>query len=455
MKRLLIRGAHVVTLDPAIGEGAGLELLIEDDRIAAVGRQLTAADAEVIDGTGRIVVPGFINAHMHTWQTALRGAAANWSLFEYMRLMHAGLATKFKPDDIHIGTLVGALNQAACGTTTLADWCHNNPTPAYTDAAVAALFESGIRAVFLHGSPKPDPKPGEPHFSEVPHPRSEIERLMRGPFASRDQLVTLGMAILGPNYSTLDVTMQDFRLARDVGLVASMHQGGATAMKAPTAWEKIEAEGLFGPNINIVHGNNLTDDQLRMMIGRGVTFSIAAEGELTQGHGVPIMGRLLRLGGAPSLGIDAETLASGGMFTVARAALGVQRFLDSEEHWARTREAPPKLKITTHDALRWITVEGARVLRMEDRIGTLTPGKQADVVIVSTESLGMWPVHDPVTNVIMHANSADIESVLIAGKFVKRDGKLLIGGDLATKKQALAASGRRILGELGVKTAVH
>jgi cytosine/adenosine deaminase-related metal-dependent hydrolase len=451
VKRILVRGAYIVTMAPAVEEGPDRDLLIEDDRIVAVGRNLAAADAEVIDGAGRIVVPGFVNAHMHTWQTALRGLAANWSLFEYMRWMHAGLATRFKPEDIHIATLVGALNQMHCGTTTLVDWCHNNPTPAHTDAAVAALFASGIRSAFLHGSPKPDPKPGEPHFSEVPHPRREIERLMKGPFAGRDQLVTLGMAILGPNYSTLDVTLHDFRLGRELGLVVSMHQGGGGPMKAPGAWEKLDAEGLLDRNVNIVHGNNLTDDQLRRMIEQGVTFSVAAEGELTQGHGVPITGRLLRLGGAPSLGIDAETLASGGMFTVARAALGVQRFLDSEDHWQRTREAPTRLRASTRDALRWITAEGARVLGMEDRIGTLTPGKQADVAIVSTAGLGMWPVHDPITNVIMHASAADIESVLIAGKFVKRDGHLL-AGNLDRERQALAASGQRILDEMGIRT---
>ena len=131
-------------------------------------------------------MPGLINAHMHTWQTALRSVAANWTLLEYFRHMHAGLATVFAPEDIHIATLAGALNQLDHGVTTLVDWCHNNPTPEHTDAGVRGLNESGIRAAFFHGSPKPDPKPGEPHFSEVPHPRREIERLLQGPLADRD-----------------------------------------------------------------------------------------------------------------------------------------------------------------------------------------------------------------------------------------------------------------------------
>ena len=161
------------------------------------------------------MLPGLVNAHMHTWQTALRSVAANWTLLEYFRHVHAGLATVFTPEDIHIATLAGALNQLDHGVTTLVDWCHNNPTPEHTDAGIAGLKESGIRAAFFHGSPKPDPKPGEPHFSEVPHPRQEVERLLKGPLSDRNALVTLGMAVLGPHYSTLDVS--DARLRAGQG----------------------------------------------------------------------------------------------------------------------------------------------------------------------------------------------------------------------------------------------
>ncbi|MGY4331684.1 cytosine/adenosine deaminase-related metal-dependent hydrolase [Bradyrhizobium sp. LB7.2] len=162
-------------MDDAIGDFSTGDVLIERNRIVDVRPSIdvgsSAAETEIVDGTGRIVIPGLINAHMHTWQTALRGYAANWTLLEYFRRMHAGLATVFRPEDIYIATLVGALNQINCGTTTLVDWCHNNPTPDHTDAAVRGLIESGIRAAFFHGSPKPEPKPGERHFSEVPHPR--------------------------------------------------------------------------------------------------------------------------------------------------------------------------------------------------------------------------------------------------------------------------------------------
>ena len=237
------------------------DVLVEGDRIAAIAPRLDAPDAEVVDCSGHFVLPGLINAHMHTWQTALRSVAANWTLLEYFRHVHAGLATVFTPEDIHIATLAGALNQLDHGVTTLVDWAHNNPTPAHTDAGVEALQQSGIRAAFFHGSPKPDPKPGEPHFSEVPHPRSEIERLLKGSLSDRNALVTLGMAVLGPHYSTLEVSAHDFALAKELGLVASMHQGGGEA-KTPGGWEALMAQGLVGPHINIVHGNNLSDEQL-------------------------------------------------------------------------------------------------------------------------------------------------------------------------------------------------
>jgi cytosine/adenosine deaminase-related metal-dependent hydrolase len=330
MSRTLIRGATVVTMDDRLGDLAAADILVEGERIVAIRPGLEATADEVLDGSGRIVIPGLVNAHMHTWQTGLRGVAANWTLLEYFRWVHAGLATRFGPQDIYIATLVGALNQINCGTTTLVDWCHNNPTPEHTDAAVQALTESGIRAAFFHGSPKPDPKPGEPHFSEVPHPRREVERLMKGPFVGRDGLLTLGLAILGPHYSTLDVASHDFRLSRELGLVASMHQGGGPA-KTPDGWARLIEAGLVGPGINIVHGNDLDDEALRRLVDLGVSFSLTPENEMTQGHGFPITGRLLRLGQAPSLGVDLESVLSGDMITVARMALGVQRALDNAE----------------------------------------------------------------------------------------------------------------------------
>src|SRR5690349_13162210 len=211
MHRLLIKSGIIVTMDRSIPDLERGDILIEDQRIAAVAPAIETDGAEIIDAQHAIVMPGLVDAHLHTWQTCLRGIAADWTIPEYLHTMHAAIAPAFRPEDIYVSTLMGALNQLDGGTTTLVDWCHNNPTPEHTDAAIDALEESGIRAVFLHGSPKPDPKPGQPHFSEIPHPRAAIERLARGRFAARDARVTLGMAILGPAYSTYEVSRQDLR----------------------------------------------------------------------------------------------------------------------------------------------------------------------------------------------------------------------------------------------------
>lgn len=449
--RKLIRGAAIVSMDPAVGDLHKGDLLIEGERIAAIAPSIAADDAEILDGADRIVIPGLINAHQHTWQTALRGIAANWTLPEYFAWMHRGLATRFRPDDIHVATLAGALGQIDAGATTLVDWCHNNPTPAHTDAAVDALIESGIRAAFFHGSPKPDAKPGELHFSEVPHPRGEIERLARGRIGGRDGLVTLGMAILGPHYSTLDVARADLALAREFGLVASLHQGGGPA-RSPGGWHRLIAEGLAGPGLNIVHGNDLEDELLDQLVAAGASFTVTPENEMAQGHGVPITGRLMARGVAPSLGVDIESVVSADLFTVARMALAGQRLIDNMASRAATGTIPPTSTVTTRAALAWATVEGARMLGLDHRIGSLTPGKQADVVVLDASRLNLFPVHDPVASVVMQAGIANVESVVIAGRFVKRGGRL-VGRDLAGLKQRLAASGQRILGELGLAAA--
>ena len=446
MTRKIIRGASIVSMDARLGDFAKGDILIEDDRIAAIGAKLEAPGAVVIDAAGMIAIPGLINAHMHTWQTGLRGVAGNWTVLEYFKNMHAGLATLFTPEDIYIANLVGALNQINCGTTTLADWCHNHPTPAHTDRGIDGIAESGIRATFFHGSPKPDPKPGQKPFWEVPHPRSEVERLLKTRFAGKDGLMSLGLAILGPHYSTYDVAVDDFKLAREFGLIASMHCAGAAA-RVPDGWDRLAGDGLLGDNNNIVHGNDLTDAQLQFMLDKGVTFSLTPETEMFQGHGFAITGRLRKLGAQPSLGVDLESCVGGDMFTVARMAMASQRAFDNAESKATQNKLPDTSTITAREALAWITIEGAKMLKQESRIGSLTPGKQADVVLIRASDLNMQPMHDPVTAVVTQTSLANIDTVLVAGEVKKSGGKLLFK-NLDARTAALVASGHRIMDAL-------
>lgn len=439
MTRTLIKNATIITMD-AQGDLPQGDVLITGETLTEIAPGIHADDSQVIDASGFIIIPGLINAHMHTWQTALRGLASNWTLLEYFQKMHAGLATVFEPQDLHIATLVGALNQLNCGTTTLADWCHNNPTPGHNDAAIDGLQKSGIRAAFFHGTAKPDPKPGQTPFWEIPHPRAEIERLLKS--HQGHALVSIQAAVLGPHYSTLDVAMHDFAMAKELGLIASMHQGGGPA-RTPDGWEKLEAAGLLGEHINIVHGHALSDEQLKRFCVLGMSFSAAAESEMTQGHGHPITGRLRVFGKAPSLGVDLESVMSGDMLTQARIALGMQRSLDNFAFRSAHGSIPPTSTITTREALSWVTIEGARMLKQSHRIGSLAAGKQADLVMIRATDLNMQPVHDAVNTVIMQTSLANIDSVMVAGQWKKRHGQLL-GVDLPPCLKALRASGEKI-----------
>ena len=439
-----IRNAHVLSLDPAVGDLLKGDIVVEGGTISRIGRRLRASGARVIDASGMIAMPGFVNAHLHTWQTGIRGIAGNWSIRQYLETMHARIAPRYTAEDTYIANLVGALNQIACGATTIFDWCHNNATPAHSDAAIDGLEESGIRAVFGHGSPKPDADEGAPPFTHIPHPRSEIERLRKGRLSSDDARVTLAMAALGPDFSTYEVTEHDFRLAREYGILISAHTWGAPTRLNRNGYRRLAKKGLLGPDHNLVHGNFLGDAELRLLIDRGVSVTVTPEVELQMSHGTPLTGRLRALGARPSLGVDVESNISGDMFTVMRMALQTQRALDNKAAAKANGGAGPA--ISPREALEWATVEGARALGLEDRIGSLAPGKAADLILVDGSHINLFPVHDPVESVVFHANPSNVDTVMVGGRILKRGGKLRYRG-LRDRQEALAESARRILGE--------
>lgn len=450
MSRILIRGGTVISMDKRVRDLPRGDVLVENDKIAAVARAIEPpADAEIVDAEGMIVLPGFVNAHLHTWQSGLRGIAGDWTVPQYMANIHRGLATHFHPEDIYIANLMGALTSINAGVTTLVDWCHNNPTPEHTEAALDGLEESGIRAMFLHGSPKPEPKPGETHFSQKPMPRAEIERLLKGRLAGRDRLVSLGLAILGPTYSVWEVTHQDMKLARDLGLVVSMHVGGGAAI-VPDGFERLAQEKLLSPRTNIVHGNNLGDKVVKLTVDQGVQYTVTADVEMQMGFGDPLTGKLMKLGSPVSIGTDVEVSSRADMFYCMRVTMQTQRNLDNIRHWQSKDAAPATVSVTCRRALEWATINGAKMIQQDHRIGSLAPGKQADVLLVSADDLSMFPVHDPVTSLVTQAGVSNVDTVLIAGRFVKRNGKLLAEG-IAGKKAALRRSAERILSDFGMR----
>jgi 5-methylthioadenosine/S-adenosylhomocysteine deaminase len=446
MSRILIKNGAIVSMDRKTGDLRG-DLLVENDCIAAIGPAIEASDAEIINASTMIVIPGLINSHIHTWETGLRGIAGDWTMPQYGQAMHRGLATHFQPDDIYIANLMGALTSINSGITTIVDWCHNNPTPEHTDAAIDGLQESGVRALFLHGSPKPNPKPGQKHFSEIPMPRAEVERLLRGRLASHNARVTLGLAILGPTYSIYEVTRQDLQLARELDLVASMHVSGVTPV-SPDGFKRIIADDLASDRTNIVHGNDLTDEELRQLTGHGVQFTVTADVELQMGFGNPLTGRLRALDAPMSVGSDVEISTRPDMFGIIRTTLQTQRNIDHMQSLRTTANALEKISITCRDALAWATVNGAKMVRLDHRIGSLATGKQADIVLIRKEDLNMLPVHDPLSSLVTQAGVSNVDTVLIGGRVVKRDGQLLFV-NIAEKKVALQRSGERILRDFG------
>ncbi|GAA3245584.1 amidohydrolase family protein [Nonomuraea helvata] len=436
MSRTLLRGARVITMAEGRPDAENLDVLVEDDRIAALGEGVEGPATEIVDLTGRIIIPGLVNAHLHTWQTALRAVGADWTLMEYLSRMHGGTGAHVTPADMHIAALAGALNQINWGTTTLGDWCHNSLSAGHADGSTDGLVQSGIRAVFLHGTPyRP---PGDPH------PIADVDRLLSGA-ARAHPLLTIGMAVQGPQYSDPAVAEADLRAAADRGIVASMHQSGG----APAAgWDVVHAAGLFGPNINIVHGMGLTDTWLKILGEAGVTFTSTPENELGQGHGTPTIGPLLRLGTAPSLGTDVDSVVPGSILTAARIALAHQRSLDHAHSVKTTGFVSTEPSITARQALSWATVEGARALGLAGTVGRIEPGMQADLVVIDARALNLWPAHDPVA-AALHADLANIEAVMIAGQWRKRDHSLTFAA-LDTVKDELQESGARLLQATGL-----
>jgi 5-methylthioadenosine/S-adenosylhomocysteine deaminase len=446
MKRTLIKCGWLVSLDDAIGDFHGAELLYAGDRIEAVGKKLDATADAVIDASDKIVMPGLVNAHMHTWETALRGIAAEWLSAGYMKNIHGNLATRYQPEDNYVANLMGALGQIDGGTTTLVDWCHNITTLEHAERAIDGLMDSGIRAVFAHGTAKPPTKPGDKPFTHVPHPRERIDALRKGRLASNDSRVTLAMAILGPDYSVWEVVEHDIRMAREYGLVSSSHTRRKEESVLPDGYARMLKAGLLGPDHNLVHGTTYDEADLRVVIDSGASLTSTVLVELHHHIGDTMVARVRAAGGTPSLGIDVEPYGTGQMLREMQAALLFVRGKEVRNNAMRGNSPFASMPVKSREALIWATRNGARAFGLEKEIGSLTPGKKADIVMLRANDINMVPVWDPIYAIVDVAGAGNVDTVIIDGVIRKERGQLTFPADVLRKRQAeLAESGARLM----------
>lgn len=420
--RYVIRNAHVLSQDPEMGDLPRADILVEGNSIAAVQPDLGPVDAATIDGTDRIALPGLVDTHRHSWQSLIRHMSTDWTLSQYFAGVRGVLGRNYEPEDMYAANLIALLEAVNAGITTIVDWSHNNNTPDHADAAIQAVFDSGIRAVWGYGNANDEWLP----VSDVPH-SEDLLRIAERWFRGDDQLVTLALAARGPQFATPEVTIHDFEMARNAGVPVTVHVGdGAWGKSQPLAW--LDEHGFADDRTTYVHCNTLADHEFDIIARTGGAISIAPELEMHMGHGRLATLRARERGIPASISIDVCTSVGGDMFSAMRALLAGTRYLPNLETLERG-EDPNHLPLTARDVLGMATREGAGAAWLGDKVGTITPGKRADLILVRTDNLAMRPLNYPAGAVIESGSPALVETVLVDGVPVKRNGAL-VGHDV-------------------------
>jgi cytosine/adenosine deaminase-related metal-dependent hydrolase len=400
---LLIRNAYVLTMDAALGDVAGGDVHVRDGAIAAVGRGLQApAGAEILDGTGMLVLPGLIETHWHLWTTLLRSLAGDKQEHGYFPTSRT-VGTFYTADDMYVAGRLAAAEAVHSGITFLHDWCHNVRTPAHAESALRALAETGIRARFSYGSPT-----GASNDASID--LDDLKRLQtRWNDYGNGGLLTLGLAWRG---AASAATLRDREVARDLGLPISVHANNFQTSAGGI--QQLADRGLLGPDLQVIHAVWCTPDEVRALAENRVGVSVSPYSEMRIGFGFPIAAQLSEAGVAVGLSVDTPALSGNAdMFAIMKAIQNIEN-----------GRALNEFKLTARRVLELATIEGARSMGLADSIGSLTPGKRADLIMVDTRALNLAVLTEPAHLLVEAAQPANVDTVLIDGRIVKRGGRL-------------------------------
>jgi 5-methylthioadenosine/S-adenosylhomocysteine deaminase len=436
---VVFRHATVLTMDNAHTIARDADVLVVDDRIAAVGPQLAApADAVEIDATGGLLMPGMVDTHRHMWQTAMRGYGADWTLTQYFVWYYLNWGKTFRPEDIYAGNLLAAIEAIDAGVTTTVDWSHGLQTVDHAEAAVDALTEVPGRFVLAYGNIQQGPW----EWSASPEFRAFVSRR----FGTANDMLGFQMAF--------DVTGDPafpekaaFEVARELGVPVTTHAGvwGATN---DDGIRLMHENGFMTPTNIYVHAATLTPDSYNRIAATGGSVSVSTESEQSAGQGYPPTWQLREHGIPVSLSMDTSVWWSGDLFSAMRTTLGADRSREHFEAHAR-QETVTNLHLRSEDVVSWATTGGAKALGLDSVIGSIEPGKKADLVLIKNDaSPVMFPVLNLYGHVAFQAQRGDVHTVVVNGRVVKHDNAL-VGIDLARARNAIEQTVSYLQGQLG------
>ncbi len=436
MGGVLLKGGCVLSLDKRVGNFEQADVRIEDGRIAEVGRGLRARDAEVQDAADTIVMPGFVDTHRHAWKTLLRNLGVGPD--GQPAPTAADYGRYCQPDDVYAATLIGLLSAVEAGITTVADWSDIQLDERYTEAALQAHADAGLRTVFVHAVP---------HWAEgrADH-GAALRRVVTDRSPADDGLTTIAFGAPDPVRPEIDRVATDWSLARELGLRIHTHAGTDPSGRGVVV--ELAERGLLGDDVTLVHCTHLGDDDLDAIATHGVAVSLAPSNEMAVGLGSPPMQQFIDHGIRPGLGIEDELIAPGDLFAQMRAVQSLQHAMLFDLKLAGKGGLPHLL--STREVIRYATVDGARVAGLGEVTGSLEPGKQADVVVLRTDRPNISPVNDPIGAVVWGMDASNVDSVFVGGRPLVRNGALEADAgrvrDLAitAMQRVTAAAGRLV-----------